>query len=78
MNENQEHKIFTELGYIKKGISNLEFKMDKINGRVQDNDRRIQRHDVLVGKIGATVATVTFVFSVGITLALNTWLKIWR
>ncbi|KKL68833.1 hypothetical protein LCGC14_2121050 [marine sediment metagenome] len=81
--EEQEHttclsnadkqKLFTTLGYIKKGVEDNTDAIKKQNGSVADLTKRVNKHDVFLGKIGAVMATVTFFVSVGTATIIKFW-----
>lgn len=78
MTSEQEHKLYTTLGCIQKGVEGLEEKVEKQNGDLAAVVKKVQRHDVFIGKIGAIVATSTFVVTIGVNAAIAAYFRFWR
>lgn len=78
MNPEQEQKLFTTLGYIKKEVENNTEQVKKQNGNVASLTDRVNKHDIFLGKIGLAVATFAFVVSTvaGVTTAVL--IRIWK
>ena len=78
MTSEQEQKLYTELGCIKKGIEGLDEKVEKQNGNLATLTQKVQRHEVFIGKVGAIVATSTFVITIGVNAVIASYFRFWR
>lgn len=78
MNANEKHKLFSELGYIKKWLEGIDDKLKTLNGTTAANAKAIQKHEVFIGKIGLITAGIAFVASVIFAAIINTWIKFWK
>ncbi len=76
MTPEQEQKLFTTLGCIQKAVDNNTKATEKQNGSLVDLTKRVNRHDVFIGKIGAVMATVTFFVSVTTAAIVKFWEKL--
>jgi len=78
MNDQQEHKLWSELGAIKKWLEVLDRKIDKQNSKVADIQKKVQAHEVFIGKIGAITAMLAFFASIVFAALINALLKFWK
>ena len=76
MTPEQEQKLFTTLGWIKKAVENNTKATLRQNGSLTDLTKRVNKHDVFIGKIGAVMATVTFFVSAGTAALIKLWDRI--
>ena len=74
MNPEQEQKLFTMLGYIKKEVENNTEQVKKQNGNVADLTKRVNKHDVFIGKVGLGVSLVAFFITVAVN-GVIAWIK---
>ena len=71
MNNNKLHE---DIGHIKGILEGVKYELTKINGCVQDNDRRLNDHDKLMAR------AIGYIFGLGtlagiISNVLLSWLK---
>lgn len=78
MDEKQENKLFTELGYIKKWLETIDKKIERQNAKVSDIQNKVQKHEVFLGKVGAGIAGITFIATVVFSALINALLKFWK
>ncbi len=76
--EEDKRRLFTTIGYIKKGVEDNTLEIKKQNGNVADMRKIVTRHEVFLGKIGAITALMAFFASVVFTAAINAWFRIWQ
>ncbi len=77
MTPEQEQRLFTTLGYIRKGLKNNTRAIEKQNGNVADLTKRVNKHDIVLGKVGLGISLGAFF----ITLSVNgviAWLKLFK
>ncbi len=75
MTPEQEQKLFTTLGYIRKGLKNNTRAIEKQNGNVADLTKRVNKHDIFLGKVGLGVSFAAFFITVAVNGALA-WFKL--
>ena len=78
MTPEQEQKLFTTLGYIRKGVDENTRQIIKQNSSVAEIRKTVNRHEVFIGKIGVAVASITFVVTALINGAIVAWVKLWQ
>ena len=78
MTPEQEQKLFTTLGYIRKGLKNNTRAIERQNGNVAALAKRVNSHDVFIGKIGAGIALFAFFVSTSASVATALIFRIWR
>jgi len=78
MSEGDKQRLFTTLGYIKKGVDANTKQIEKQNGNVADLRKMVNRHEVFIGKVGAITAIIAFFASIVFTFLANAWLKFWE
>lgn len=78
MDEKETHKLFSELGYIKKWLETIDRRMAEQNGHVASLTKKTQRHEVVLGKVGAVTSIIALAFSIGITTIINLWFRFWK
>jgi len=76
--DEDKRKLFTELGYIKKGVENNERSIRTQNGNVAEIRKMVNRHEVFIGKIGAITAAMAFFASIVFTALINMWFRVWK
>ncbi|KKN18195.1 hypothetical protein LCGC14_0958310 [marine sediment metagenome] len=75
MTPEQEQKLFTTLGYIRKGLKNNTKAIEKQNGNVADLTKRVNKHDIFLGKVGLGVSFAAFFITIAVNGALA-WFKL--
>ncbi len=73
-----KHKLFTTIGYIKKGVDDNTEAIRKQDGSVRDLGKRVDKHDVFIGKIGAITAAMAFFASIVFTAIINWAIRVWQ
>lgn len=73
-----KRKLFTELGYIKKGVEDNTKAVETQNGNVAELRKMVNKHEVFIGKIGAVVAIMTFFASIFFAAVINFAFKGWK
>ena len=69
--DTDKHKLFSEIGYIRKGVDDNTEQIKRQNGNVTDLRKKVDTHDVFIGKIGAIMATMTFFASIVFAAVIN-------
>ncbi len=78
MDEKETHKLFSELGYIRKWLENIDRRLAEQNGHVAQITKKVNRHEMFIGKLGAVTSMIAFTFSIVITLIINAWFRFWK
>jgi len=78
MNDKETHKLFSELGYINKWLETIDRRLTEQNGHIASVSKKVQRHELFIGKVGAVTTFFAFAFSILVTALINLWFKLWR
>ena len=63
--------IYSDIGYIKGKVEAIDDKVGKLNDKVAANCKKLQRHEVVLGKFGMVFAGIIFVASAGVNVVFN-------
>jgi hypothetical protein len=63
-----------DIGYIKGKVESIEKHAETQNSKVAINTKKVQTHDIILGKFGAFISIVAFVVSITFN-AIWTWIK---
>lgn len=77
MTSEKENELFETLGCIKNGIENLDKKAEIQNGNFAALAKKVQRHEVFIGKIGAGIAIFVFFVGTAASAAGAVWIRFW-
>ena len=61
------HKILEEVGYIRGTVDAMDKKLAAQNGNIATLQGKVQRHEVILGKVGLVFSGIVF----AVTLAFN-------
>ena len=59
------------MGYVRGKVDSIEQKLDNLNGDFSDMQKKVQRHDIIFGKIGVYISLFVFVISLGINFVID-------
>ncbi len=70
-NEDFKLEVVKKLTKLEVTAKNTEKHLIKLNGTVKDHDKRMDRHDVIFGRIGVIITSGIFLISIGINFVID-------
>ena len=71
---NMDRKLYEDIGFIKGTLKEMGDDLKTLNGQVAENSKKLQRHEVILGKFGVVFTIIVF----GVSTAINfivSWIK---
>ena len=67
-------EISKSIGEIKGSVDGINKRLDKMNGTISDQQKKISKHDAILGKFGVIFTAIVFLFATACNFVFN-WLQ---
>ena len=75
LNNMKEHNdLHEDVGFIKAKVEAIEKKVDKLNGTTSDNCKKLQKHEIILGKAGMIFVIIVFAITTALNFVID-WFK---
>lgn len=71
MNKQTTNKLIEDIGFIKAKVIDIEKHTLQTNGKVAELGKKVQKHEVILGKFGAGIAFMVFIISLAFNSIVN-------